>query len=219
MKITLFTKRNKITTNEVIQHLEQCSNELIVYEGTVGDDFPEEANNSSPDILISYISPWIIPKKVLNNTKLYNINFHPGGPDYPGIGCFNFAIYNNEPTYAVTSHVMEEKVDIGKIISVKRFELLESDTVYSLSIKSYENMLSLFNEVMDYIIKNKRLPICEQRWERKPYTRKELEELCVVTPDMTRKEIEKRIKSTTYPGMPGAYIELFGKRFEYNPER
>lgn len=219
MKIALFTKKNKPTVKDVIEYLEKCSDEFVLYEGVRGDKFPQEAFNSSQDLLISYISPWIIPKEVLSNTKLGNINFHPGGPEYPGIGCFNFAIYNNEPTYAVTAHVMEEKVDRGRIIGVRRFDLLDSDSVYSLSMKSYENMLSLFYEVVDYIIKSNSLPACDQYWKREPYIRKELEELCMIKPDMSQKEIARRIKATTHPNMPGAYIELFGYRFEYNPNR
>tara|TARA_B100000315_G_C14171228_1_gene404646 strand:- start:339 stop:515 length:177 start_codon:yes stop_codon:yes gene_type:complete len=47
-----------------------------------------------------------------------------------------------------------------------------------------------------------------EEWKRKPFTRRELDRLCVISKDMTEDEIERRIKATTYPGKPGAYIEL-----------
>ena len=36
---------------------------------------------------------------------------------------------------------------------------------------------------------------------------------------MDKKEVENRIRATSYIDMPGAYIELFGYKFEYNPKR
>jgi methionyl-tRNA formyltransferase len=219
MKITLFAKREKNTVNEVIEFLQTHVEDLNVYRGVVGDPFPEKAYEESPDILISYISPWIIPKKVLERTQLCNINFHPGPPEYPGIGCFNFALYNREQEYGVTAHIMDKTVDTGQIVGVKRFPLLRSETVYSLSIKSYGYMLVLFFEVMSAIMLHGKIPECHERWNRKPYKRRELEELCAIRVDMPENEIQRRIQATTYPGMPGAYLDLYGYKFEYNPER
>ncbi|MFH1282643.1 MAG: formyltransferase family protein [bacterium] len=219
MKAILFIKKDKPTAREVVEYLHTHFRELVVCQGKRGDKFPKDALKGCPDILISYLSPWIIPDNVLNKTRLWNINFHPGPPRYPGIGCFNFAIYNKEMFYGVTAHLMNEKVDDGRIIAVKRFALLESESVYSLSIKSYECMLSLFFEVMNFILKDNKLPECSEAWKRKPYTRKELEELCKIDNDMIKQEIEKRIRATLYPNMPGAYIDMFDFRFEYNPNR
>ena len=49
--------------------------------------------------------------------------------------------------------------------------------------------------------------------------RRELEELCKVTIDMEEEEIKRRIRATTYPGMPGAYIEVSGYKFSCSPDR
>lgn len=219
MKILVFTKKGKPGTDRVIKYLKIHFHDVVTYTGERGDKFPVEASIYRPDILISYISPWIISSNSLNQTRKWNINFHPGSPNYPGIGCTNFAIYNAEKEFGVTAHIIEKEVDSGKIIGVKRFSILETDNVYSLTIKSYEYLLSLFFEIFDYIIKYGALPECDEEWTRKPYTRKELEELCRITSDMSQEETKKRIKATQFPGMPGAYIELYGYRFEYNPDR
>ncbi|NQT06207.1 MAG: hypothetical protein HQ575_01555 [Candidatus Omnitrophica bacterium] len=218
MKVTLFTKPEKYTVKEVIEYLKRHSEKLTIYPGGVKDPFPKQPYNESPDIIISYLSPWIIPSKILKRTKLWNINFHPGPPEYPGIGCFNFAVYNNEKTYGVTAHIMDKKVDTGKIISVKRFRLLESDSIYNLSMKSYDEMFSAFLDVMNFVLDRKELPHCTEKWKRKPYKRNDLEALCKISPRMSKKEIAKRIKASTYPDMPGAYIDLSGYRFEHDPD-
>jgi methionyl-tRNA formyltransferase len=219
MKILFFGKKNKPGIDAIIEYLKTHFEEIALFLGEKGDKFPTEADSFSADILISYISHWIIPEKVLHRTKLWNINFHPGPPNYPGTGCTNFAIYNGEKKYGVTAHVMEKQVDTGKIIGVKEFPILGTDTVYTLTLKSYGFLRTLFYEIMDHIIKHNSLPECREKWAREPYTRKELEELCIITNDMSEEEIERRIKATQFPRMPGAYIELYGYKFEYNKHR
>lgn len=217
LKFAIFTKDAKPTVDEAIDYLEK-KGEVTVYKGNRGDKFPEGVETLSQDILISYLSPWIIPSDVLRNTRLWNINFHPGPPEYPGIGCYNFALYNCENIYGVTAHLMEKKVDTGKIIGVKRFQLLHDDDALNISLKSYDAMLSLFYEVVDNILKLNRLPICDETWKRKPYTRQELEELCRIDPTMSEQEVKRRIRATTYPEMPGTYIKIHGYKFVYNSE-
>ncbi|MCQ9206950.1 MAG: hypothetical protein NG740_03620 [Omnitrophica bacterium] len=219
MKVILFAKEGKPTVKDVVEFLKTHFSETLVYLGNPGDNLPEKVFNEKCDILISYLSPWIIPRTILDISKFANINFHPGPPKYPGIGCFNFAIYNEEKTYGVTAHLMEEKVDTGNIIAVKRFSLPENDSVYKLCRRSYAHMLLLFYNVMDFILRNNVLPASREVWKRKPYLREELNMLCLVKPGMPHREIEKRVKATTYPGMPGAYLKLSGHRFEYSPKR
>lgn len=219
MMIALLVKKGKPEVDKVIGYLKANFPEVAVFEGTPGDPFPERLSGISPHMLISYISPWIVPKSILRRTERWNINFHPGPPEYPGIGCFNFALYNGEKRYGVTAHIMEPKVDTGRVIAVKRFEVGADESVYSLSLKSYESMAGLFYEVMDFIKERKELPQSPERWKRKPYTRAELEELCRIDMNMGEEETGRRVKATTYPDKPGPYIEAWGRRFEYNPDR
>jgi methionyl-tRNA formyltransferase len=219
MKVTLFTKKDKPNVDKVIAYLKNEYADVTIFAGKVGDPFPACLKDYDSDLLISYISPWIIPKEILNKTKIWNINFHPGPPAYPGIGCFNFAIYNGEKEYGVTAHLMEKKVDRGKILGIRMFPIEDSTSVYDLSIKSYEQMLLLYFEIMDFVSSHRAIPECNEKWLRKPYKRSELEELCRINPDMPLGEIKRRIRATVYPNMPGAYIELYGHKFEYNLQR
>ncbi len=217
--VVLFVKENKPNITEIKDFLTNHFADVYVFSGNRFESFPTEANDIKPDLLISYLSPWIIPKKTINNTKFWNINFHPGPPQYPGIGCFNFALYDESKEYGVTSHLMETKVDTGKIISVKSFEILKTETILSLSIKSYAFLYTLFIETINNILIHQCLPESTKKWARKPYKRTELENLCKIEMGMSKKEIQKRVKATTYPGMPGAYIEIEDFKFEFNPNR
>lgn len=163
------------------------------------DPFPEKLLNWKGDLLISYLSQWIIPQALLAKATFAAINFHPGPPAYPGIGCTNFAIYNGEKEFGITCHHMLAKVDTGSIIAVKRFNILPGDTVYSITQKCYGAIYNLFIELMDGLVNgDNQFPESEEKWTRKPYTRKQLNELCVILPGMSDKEINLRLKATTF---------------------
>jgi len=219
VNICLLTKKEKPGVKEAIVLIKNMTKNIDVFYGDTTDSFPESVAIDNYDIIISYISPWIIPKIVLQKTKKWNINFHPGPPEYPGIGCFNFAIFDSAQQFGATAHVMDATVDTGKIIGVKRFSISENETVESLSVKTYKAQLALFKKIIQYIFSYDRLPRCDEKWRRKPFKRSELEKLANIYPNMSKKEIEERIRATYFPGKPAPFIELYGHRFEYNPDR
>ena len=214
MKLCFLKKIEKMFVKEAIEFTKNKINEIDVFHGKATDPFPPEVKHQNYDLLISYISPWIVPKAVLNQTKKWNINFHPGSTEYPGIGCFNFAIYNSAKEFGTTAHIMESTVDTGEIIGVKRFSMTEEDTVESLSQNTYSVLLSLYKDIISYIVANDSLPHCAENWKRKPYKRSELEDLATINTNMVEQEIEKRIRATYYPGKPAPFIVINGQKFE-----
>jgi methionyl-tRNA formyltransferase len=216
MRLLFFAKDKPFSKDaaEIIMH--NFPQSRVVF-GNVEEPFPQEflTDSSEFDYIISYISPWIIPRPVLKKAKVASINFHPGPPDYPGIGCTNFAIYNREKEFGITVHHMIEKVDRGEIIMVKRFALFESDSVWTLSQRCYAYIYVAFVEVIGLLMNKQPLPVAKEQWGRNPYTRKQLNELCEITPEMDVEEVALRIKATHFPGMPGAYIKLNGNKFVF----
>ena len=179
--------------------------------------FPKELLTWKGDVIISYLSQWIIPKTLLENARIAAINFHPGPPEYPGIGCTNFAVYNNADEFGVTCHHMASRVDTGKIVAVKRFPIFESDTVYSITQRCYNVILDMFYDIFSLIMYGEDLPASDEIWQRKPYLRKELDDLCRLTPDMNVKEIERRIKATDYIH-PWAFMQVGNDIFKLTAE-
>ena len=219
MKVCFLTKFEKPGVEDAISYTKLITKNLNVFHGISSELFPAKVREEQYDLLISYISPWIVPKAVLDKTKGWSINFHPGPPEYPGIGCFNFAIFDSAKQFGVTAHIMESKVDTGKIIGVKRFSMAEKETVESLSLKTYSALLSLYKNIISFVVNNNSLPESSETWKRKPYKRSELEQLATIKTNMSEEEIIKIIRSTYYPGKPAPFIELHGNKFEYNPDR
>ena len=181
-------------------------NSVIVYSKRT-DPFPGYLDQWEGDIIISYLAQWIIPDSLLKKAKNVAINFHPGPPDYPGIGCTNFAVYNKEKEFGITCHHMLAKVDSGSIIEVRRFPVFENDTVFSITQRCYNEILHLFYTLISDLLINKTLPQSSESWTRKPYTRKQLNVLCELRPDMEKEEIDLRIKATTYGNKVWAHMK------------
>jgi methionyl-tRNA formyltransferase len=200
------SKPNNPYTKEAADYIRSHFHDATIFLGTRHDKLPADILNWKGDLLVSFISHWVLPASLLNNVK-QAINFHPGSPAYPGTGCTNFAIYNGEKEYGVTCHYMNAKVDAGNIIDVVYFPVEDDESVYSLTQKSYGKLLEQFYGIMDLIQQEKPLPVSTEKWERKPYTRKELNELCYVSPEMSEEEVNKRIRATTYD-KPWAYTKI-----------
>lgn len=193
--------------------LTQHAAEVLVVEGERQERRPAVLDAWEGDYLVSFLSPWVLPAPVLARARRGAINFHPAPPEYPGIGCYNFALYDGVAEYGVTAHHMAAAVDSGEVIRVTRFPILPTDSVSSLKERSMACLLPLFQDVMTDVLRGVPLARAAESWTRTPYTRRQLDALCRVTPDMTPEEIHRRVRATAFPGAPGAVVELGGVRF------
>lgn len=209
--VLLFGKTADPYCRKVIDILERETN-VTIRLGTRTDPFPTDVMDWRGDYLISYLSPWRIGRSLLEGATKLALNFHPGPPAYPGIGCTNFALYNEDDIYGVTCHHMAPSVDTGRIVAVRRFPILAHDTVLSLTERCHAAIFVLFAEMLDLVLRDQPLPDAGEDWTRPAYKRAELDLLCRVTPEMTADEVRRRVRATTYPGMPGPYLDVGGKR-------
>lgn len=180
--------------------------------GLWGDPLPDRALEWSGDLIISFRACWVIPPEMLERASFAAINFHPGPPEYPGIGCVNFALYEEANTYGVTCHHMEAEVDRGRIIAVQRFAITPDDDVASLLERAYQHQFKQLEAVLA-ALGDGELPHSDEHWPRRPYTRRELNELSRVTPDMTSDEVRRRVRATTF-GRWKPTVEVAGYTFE-----
>jgi len=188
---------------------------LLWEQGTVGDAAPASFSQSEFMAVISFLSPWIIPAHVLNASKL-SINFHPGSCNYPGIGCYNFALYEEAAKFGPVCHHMLPAVDTGEVIREDLFPLFSRDSVETLKLRTMVVMLAMFHDIIVMMAEGKALPVNSRQWSRKAFTRKQLNALCEITPDMNDEEKRRRIRAMTYPGYPGPYL-LVGSEKQYYP--
>ena len=222
MKVLMFSKADNIFCDyaEYILKSNFKENEFISIRGSAGEPFCESRIPNKSDFIISFVSPWIIPRSVLEKATIAAINFHPGSPRYPGYGCYNFALYEQSKEYGVTVHHMKEKVDTGDIIMTSYFDIAPYESVETLKLKSMNHLLYCFEKILKYIREGKPLPDSGERWARKPYTRKEMLKLFEIDPTKhDKKEIQQRIRAATYPEHLGAYVNCAGHTFYYPYEK
>ena len=114
--------------------------------------------NINKKIKFDYIfvlrSHFILKKKLINQAKYAAINFHPGPPRYRGIGCVNYAIYEKSKTYGSTAHIIDEKIDHGKIIDVRLFKVSKTDTVEKVLSKTYKTQYHQVLKVIEKLYQN-----------------------------------------------------------------
>ena len=179
---------------------------------------PEEIESWSGDYLLSYLCRWVVPLSVIQSAQKGAINFHPASPDYPGIGCNNYALYENATEYGATCHYMDSKVDTGKIIAVKRFPVFSTDDVSSLLQRTYEFQLVLFYEIVGKIINGEPFPAANEHWTRHPRSRREFNELGVIKPEMTDDEVARRVRAVSY-GVFQPTVDIGGFWFELKADK
>lgn len=196
--ILFLGKKDDEYCNRALQFVEDNFENVTSYFSAWGEPMPEEIRNWSGDYLLSYLCRWVVPLAVIQSAQKGAINFHPASPDYPGIGCNNYALYEGASIYGATCHHMAKKVDTGKIIAVKRFAVFPTDNVRSLLHRTYEFQLVLFYEIVGTIINHEPLPAANEHWTRQPHSRKEFNELGIITPDMTADEVTRRVRAVSY---------------------
>ncbi|QFU03795.1 Bifunctional polymyxin resistance protein ArnA [Pseudoalteromonas sp. THAF3] len=216
MKVLFLAKKGDDASSSALSYLHDKGFDVEHHFGEWGDKLPHSAAQWRGDIIISYLSRWIVPQALLDRANIAAINFHPAPPEYPGIGCNNFALYNNEKTFGVTCHHMKAAVDTGEIIATKEFDLDASDNVESILKRAYDAQLALFQEVIDTFVKDGKFAVANKQWARKPYTRKEFEELFIITPQMDADEVQRRVRAVSFRQYQ-PYIKLHGHTFKLVP--
>ena len=214
VKLLFLGKKKDSNVNKALNFCKSNFKKLDFFLADRYNDIDKKAYAWEGDYIISYLFPKRIPKIILENSKLMAINFHPGPPKYPGIGCTNYAIYNNERIFGATCHIMNSKIDAGPIISIKKFKVEKNETLLSLTQKTYERMYELFFEIIKDILDERIIkPSNIIKWKGKAKTRKEFSEFLEIKTSMSKKEMLRRIKSTTYPNYESAHLKINGLKF------
>lgn len=206
-------KRNDPACAAALQFAKANFGEVTSALGGWNEPMNSDLYSWDGDWIISYLSRWVVPPKLIEKARKGAINFHPASPAYPGIGCNNFALYDGAKEYGVTCHFMAPVVDTGKIIATRMFPVLPSDTVASLLARTYTVQLALYYEIAGKIAAGETLQPNGEEWLRKPYSRKEFNALGKITPDMEPEEVRRRIRATDYPPW-GPTVEVGGFTFQ-----
>ena len=183
------------------------------------EKLPEDINWWEGEYIVCFRSLFVLPKLLIDRASIAAINFHPAPPEYPGSGCINFALYDEVNEYGVTAHVMNEIVDNGKILEVRRFPVMPFDNLPTVLSRSHSELLNLCSDFIsglysdgeDYL-KRKLAASETEVWKGKARRLKELDALQKIDTDVSDEELKRVIRATYIDGYPPK-IELHGYTF------
>ena len=220
-KRILFFGRAKCDLSEsIFKQLKSLNFDVTFIESNKrGQKLPDKILTWEGDFILCFRSLFILPRILLKKAKIAAINFHPGPPEYPGSGCINFALYDNVEVFGVTAHVMNENIDNGDIIEVRRFSIYPSDDLPTVLLRTHQELFNLctdfikeLNIVDEKIIQQKINSSKEERWNGKARLLSELDGLQTISLDISKKELKQIIRATYIKGYPPK-IKLHGFNF------
>lgn len=135
--------RHRLEMNFHVPDIDKlCFNLGYLYERGDLENFHIEK-----DRIILITGAGILPKEFVNSYT--NINSHPGYiPNCRGLDAFKWAIAENQPI-GVTTHLLGEDIDAGKIIERRIIDIYQTDTFHAVAERIYENEVSRVIEAIE----------------------------------------------------------------------
>ena len=219
-KILFFGRKNDIYSEKILCFLKKkFKNVSFFFSSKYVEKINKNIYSWKGDYILCFRSYLILPNKVIKNAQIAAINFHPGPPKYRGVGCLNYALYNDEKEYGVTAHIMNSKIDYGKILMVKRFKIKKNQTLDFILNQTHKY---LYNIAMDFIkmIKNKSLNINKlsnkfknEKWSRIIKKKKDLDNFYILKKNMSLNKFNKKLRATITEKYKPYFIINKRKRF------
>lgn len=149
----------------------------------------------------------IIPKNVINIFKLGIINIHPSLlPKFRGASPIQFNIIKDPDNIGVTIIKLDEKMDHGPIVTQFRDELLEDDTLVSVTERLFIRASEVLLELLPAYEKGK-INLKKQDEKKATYTKLIVKEDGFV--DLVKYKPEKVLRmSKAFTPWPGIWTRL-----------
>ena len=189
----------------------------VFWSKTYSEKIENKKYKKKYDYIFCFRSYLILNKKIISKAKIAAINFHPATPKYRGVGCANYALYNNSKYYGVTTHLIDNKIDNGAILEVKKFKINKSWNLVNLLTKTHDvqykqalKFIKKFSKNENFLIKMKNK---NTLWSKKLGTKKKLDDFYCISKNITKKKLNMIIKSTVF-GKFKPYIKIHGRVFK-----
>lgn len=226
-KAMLIGFKNCQQTKQAYEFLKICNFDVFLVETNPkrGSKLPAEVKNWSGEYLFHLKSYCILRKNLLNRVSIAAINFHPCLPKYPGAGGVNWTLFNNDKETGVTVHIMNHKVDNGKILNVYKLPVFQNDTVESLMDRIKSKQTEAFYDIVGNISKKGKIYLdhlsklnSDQFWGKNVGRIKDIDKLEIVDKNINKADLEKLIRATKI-GNFGPKVILHGYTFQYKEEK
>ena len=108
-RVLFFGRENCIYTKKIYIFLKKKFKKIIFLKSKkVGEKLNENDKifRKKFDYIFCFRSFYILKKNLISRCNYAAINFHPGTPDFRGIGAINYALLNNSEYYGSTAHLI-----------------------------------------------------------------------------------------------------------------
>lgn len=217
--VLLMGRSNCSYSKKIRKFLQKKSKKFYYFEShEIGEKIHKKYLNLNYDYIFCFRSFYILKNNLLKKVKKAAINFHPAPPEYRGTGCVNYALLDNSKFYGCTAHLINDKVDNGKIVDVRKFNINKEISISKVLIKTYKEMYSMAISLIknikknpDFlekqILKNKNI-----KWSNKIKKLVDLDNFYQIKKNIKKKDLLKKIRATETPRFK-PYIKLHGKKF------
>tara|TARA_Y100001935_G_C17273114_1_gene493102 strand:- start:40 stop:717 length:678 start_codon:yes stop_codon:yes gene_type:complete len=122
---------------------------------------------SGKEVIADFVDIFIITGAGILDIKFAKekpvINAHPGIiPTSRGLDSFKWTIFNNDPL-GISLHLIDQEVDKGKILIIKKTPIFSQDTIESLAKRHYELEIFMLSNALNYLQKKE-----SRKYKEKP---------------------------------------------------
>jgi UDP-4-amino-4-deoxy-L-arabinose formyltransferase/UDP-glucuronic acid dehydrogenase (UDP-4-keto-hexauronic acid decarboxylating) len=161
--------------------------------------FADTLREERVDLLLNVHSLYLANGAVVDAPAIGSFNLHPGPlPEYAGLNCPSWAIYNDEPEHGVTLHWMTSGVDTGDIAYLARFPLTPKDTGLTVSAKCVRQGLPLIVKLLDAAAQDHIPRIKQDLAMRQVYKRKDIPHEGRIDWRLPAKRIDSFVRAADY---------------------
>ena len=103
-------------------------------ENPNNNSFLDSLSKKDLDFIISYSAPEVFKDSLLKIPRFYCLNLHCSYlPDYSGIMPSFWVLLNNEKESGCTVHLMDSKIDNGKIVKQKKVNVENVNSIFEVN--------------------------------------------------------------------------------------
>tara|TARA_X000000950_G_C13900282_1_gene654606 strand:+ start:864 stop:1559 length:696 start_codon:yes stop_codon:yes gene_type:complete len=221
-KILFCCRKNEKYSLLLLKYLKSKTDLKIFFSSTYNEKLPKYFYKFNYDYIINFRSYLILSKDILKKAK-YSINFHPSLPKYRGVGCANYAIMNNDKFFGSTIHLVNEKIDSGKIINVKKFKLIANPSLKYLLDKTHMSMFVQAKSFLKKLLKDKiniefEAKKNRYKWSKQYNNLSKLNKFYNLDIIINKKKFKKYVRATTIDNFKPS-IKIHGEKFLYVPAK
>jgi methionyl-tRNA formyltransferase len=165
------------------------------------------------DVVLSVMYWKKIKQPLISHPKKGAINFHPAPlPLYRGLGGYSLAILEEEQTWGVTAHFIDEYYDTGDIIKIYPVSIdILRETSLAMQRKSMDVLFNLFIETVQRAESGALTRV--KQGEGRYTSSKDLEALKKISENEDIKITKRKIRAFWSPPWRGAYLEIEGAKY------